>query len=163
MDPEPEVLERRGHEPWPRRRLAVGLLVASTLLAAAVSADRAARTQEAADLDRCERAANAALGRAWAPVGAMAAYVRPTLSQVSAGSTRDGLLQLVADQATGRTATLHEAADRCRGVRLWWHHSDLRSRRSSCANALAAEASRLEDVADDGRAAFVGNGRSRCG
>ncbi len=158
-----DVLERGGREPWPLRRI-LAAMAALTLAAVALgAADEVARGREAAALIRCESAANDAVVKVWAPVVAMAGYVRPTLTQVPAGSTRDGIFRLVADEAGGRSARLTTAADRCAGIDIWWHHSELRQRRTGCVAALAAEARQLQAVTRDGRVAFDRQSQAACG
>jgi hypothetical protein len=158
-----EVLDHGGRARWPARRVATLLAAALALVGLVGVADRAAREREQRALAGCEAAANQAVDRAWAPVVAMAGYVRPTLAQVPAGRTRQGIFDLVAEEAENGDKRVADAADRCASVPIWWHHVDLRRERDRCAAALTLEAGRLLSVADDGRAAFERETQERCG
>jgi hypothetical protein len=158
-----EVLQHGTDDPWPWRRVAAVLLVPAVAVAVAVGVDRSERAREEGALAACAAAGDAAVDRAWQPIVAMAQYVRPTLSQVPEGSTRNGIFALVAGEAQDRAGLVAAARDGCTEVRIWWHHHDLRERRDACAATLTTEVGRLADVARDGRVAFEGATLERCG
>ena len=163
-DDDVEVLEQtRRQARWPARRIALLLVAVVVLLGSLGVVDRNARGREQRALAGCEAAANATVDQAWAPVVAMAGYVRPTLSQVPEGRTRQEIFDLVAAEAEGGDQPVADAAARCASVPIWWHHADLRRQRDLCTSALAAEVGRLAAVARNGRAAFDRAALARCG
>lgn len=157
-----EVLQQRGGEPWPWRRIIFALLAGAVVAAGLVSTDRAARSREEAALAACVAAGDRAVERAWEPVVSMAYYIRPTLFQVPDGRTRDGIFDLVAREAEGRDRLVSEARAGCADITIWWLHGDLRERRDACSAALGAATDRLAAVARDGRVAFEGVRVERC-
>lgn len=157
-----EVLQHGAGEPWPWRRIATVLVAGGLAAGLLLTVDGSARAREEAALTACVAAGDAAVDRAWEPIVAMARYVRPTLAQVPDGSTREGIFDLVADEAQDRGLLVSAARTDCAEVAIWWHHRELRERRDACSSALALEADRLAAVARDGRVAFERATLERC-
>jgi hypothetical protein len=148
-----EVLEHQPRQWRPSHRAKVGLAVLATVLTVAVVVDHRASQSELVGLDRCASQIDSSTSSAFAPVTAMANYVRPARDGATPALASD-LDRMISAKAESAAATLAPAYDECQAVRVLWHHWAASDRKAQCLAQLDAAAAYFELVRVDGGTVF---------